>query len=108
MRIIRRISAVIIGFTFFIAGLLKLMDPVGAGLLADAVLIALGTVSTAAEADWMWLFPMAHSIPWVHFEKYLSEPVFPIAGSYLYLGGICAALAVICLMAAGKYQAGKV
>ena len=35
MRIIRRISAVIIGFTFFIAGLLKLMDPVGAGLLAD-------------------------------------------------------------------------
>ena len=79
-----------------------------AGLLADAVLIALGTVSTAAEADWMWLFPMSHSIPWVHFEKYLSEPVFPIAGSYLYLGGICAALAVICLMAAGKYQAGKV
>ena len=58
--------------------------------------------------NWMWLFPMAHSIPWVHFEKYLSEPVFPIAGSYLYLGGICAALAVICLMAAGKYQAGKV
>ena len=56
----------------------------------------------------MWLFPMTHSIPWVHFEKYLSEPVFPIAGSYLYLGGICAALAVICLMAAGKYQAGKV
>ena len=35
MRIIRRISAVIIGFTFFIAGLFKLMDPVGAGLVMD-------------------------------------------------------------------------
>lgn len=35
MRIIRRISAVLIGFTFFVAGLLKLMDPVGAGLVMD-------------------------------------------------------------------------
>lgn len=38
MRIIRRISAVIIGFTFFVAGLLKLMDPVGAGLVAEEYL----------------------------------------------------------------------
>lgn len=79
-----------------------------AGLLADAVLIILGTVSTAAKADWMWLFPMAHSIPWLHFDKYLSKPVFPLAGSYLYLGGSCAVLALICLMAAGRYQAAKV
>lgn len=35
MRIIRRISAVILGFTFFLAGLFKLMDPVGAGLVMD-------------------------------------------------------------------------
>lgn len=35
MRIIRRISAVLIGFTFFLAGLFKLMDPVGAGLVMD-------------------------------------------------------------------------
>ena len=35
MRIIRRISAIIIGFVFFIAGLLKLMDPVGAGLVVE-------------------------------------------------------------------------
>ena len=35
MRILRRISAVILGFTFFIAGLLKLMDPVGAGLVME-------------------------------------------------------------------------
>ena len=35
MRIIRRISAIIIGFVFFVAGLLKLMDPVGAGLVVE-------------------------------------------------------------------------
>ncbi len=33
MRVIRRISAVIVGFVFFIAGILKLMDPLGAGLV---------------------------------------------------------------------------
>lgn len=38
MRVIRRISAVIIGFVFFIAGVLKLMDPVGAGLVVDEYL----------------------------------------------------------------------
>lgn len=35
MRIVRRISAIIIGFVFFVAGLLKLMDPVGAGLVVE-------------------------------------------------------------------------
>lgn len=38
MRIIKRISAVIIGFVFFIAGLLKLMDPVGSSLIVDSYL----------------------------------------------------------------------
>ncbi len=35
MRTVKRISAVIIGFVFFFAGLLKLMDPVGAGLVVE-------------------------------------------------------------------------
>lgn len=78
-----------------------------AGLLADTVLIILGTVSTSVKADWMWLFPMAQSIPWVHYEKYLSKPIFPIAGSYLYLCVICAALAAASLAAAQRYQAGR-
>lgn len=35
MRVIRRISAVLVGFVFFVAGVLKLMDPVGAGLVVE-------------------------------------------------------------------------
>lgn len=38
MRIIRKISAFVLGFTFFIAGFLKIMDPVGAGLVVDEYL----------------------------------------------------------------------
>lgn len=78
-----------------------------AGLLADAALIILGTVSTSAEVSWMWLFPMAHSISWVHYEKYLSRQVFPMTGSYLYFIVICGALAAVCMLAARKYQAGR-
>ena len=35
MKAARRASAVIIGFVFFLAGILKLMDPVGAGLVVE-------------------------------------------------------------------------
>ncbi len=35
MRTVKRISAVVIGFVFFFAGLFKLMDPVGAGLVVE-------------------------------------------------------------------------
>lgn len=38
MRVIRRISAVLIGFLFFLAGVLKLMDPVGARLIVEEYL----------------------------------------------------------------------
>lgn len=35
MRVVRRISAVVIGLVYLVAGLLKLMDPAGAGLVVD-------------------------------------------------------------------------
>ena len=38
MRVIRRISAVLIGFVLFLAGILKLMDPVGARLVVEEYL----------------------------------------------------------------------
>lgn len=38
MRVIRRISAVLIGFVFFLSGILKLMDPVGARLVVEEYL----------------------------------------------------------------------
>ena len=38
MRVIRRVSAVLIGFVFFLAGILKIMDPVGARLIVEEYL----------------------------------------------------------------------
>ncbi|MCQ2155901.1 MAG: DoxX family protein [Bacteroidales bacterium] len=42
MRIVRRITAVILGFVFFFAGFLKLMDPVGAALVVESWFSFLG------------------------------------------------------------------
>ena len=42
MRILRRLCAIIVGAVFFLAGALKLMDPVGAGVVAEEYLRFLG------------------------------------------------------------------
>ena len=77
------------------------------GVLLDGILIVLGTVTCSADSWLMWLFPMAHAIPWVHYEKYLSEQIFPIWGSYVCLSGSCAVLIVLCMVLSKKYQAGR-
>jgi hypothetical protein len=78
-----------------------------AGILADGFLIIAGTLTCAIKTKLMWLFPMAHSISWLHYEKYLKKPVFPMAGSYAYLLCGCVVFAVGCMLVSGKYQAGK-
>ena len=77
------------------------------GIPIDSFLIILGTKTTAAGTSLMWLFPMAHSLPIVHYREYLSEPVFPIGASYLYLAGGGIALFLCCMARAKWYQAGK-
>lgn len=77
------------------------------GILVNTVLILLGTVTTAAQVKLMWVFPMAHSISWVHYEKYLRAEIFPMKGSYAYMIAGCSGLFLCCILAAKKYQAGR-
>jgi len=77
------------------------------GFLVDAVLILFGTVTTELKTKWMWLFPMAHSITGVHYEKYLSAEIFSIKMSYVYMILGCLGLIVCCMAAVRKYQAGR-
>ncbi|MBR6761543.1 MAG: hypothetical protein IKM30_05865 [Oscillospiraceae bacterium] len=60
-------------------------------------LIAGGAAIATIHSRWMWLFPMAHSITWLHFTKYLRKPVMPMWGSYLYLAGGSIILCIIAL-----------
>ena len=77
------------------------------GFFVDVVLILLGTVTTAMKTKWMWLFPMAHSITGVHYEKYLSAEIFSMRMSYAYMVLGCFGLIVCCMVVAQKYQAGR-
>lgn len=39
--------------------------------------IAAGIVLCSVKTKWMWLFPVSHSILWIHFQDYYRQYVFP-------------------------------
>ncbi len=94
---------IILGLVLLIAAVNNVRK---AGLVINIVLLVLGTVTSSISSKLMWFFPMAHTVTWMHFKEYLRQPVFPIWGSYLYLGGITVILIVIIMVRARCYQVG--
>lgn len=74
------------------------------GILLDAFLIILGVITCAARATFMWIFPMAHTIIWMHYEKYQSKQVLLLFYSYLYFGVIDLALIVLSIVMNRRYN----
>ncbi len=77
------------------------------GLIADAVMIILGTITCSGNFSTKWLFPMAHSISWYHYEEYLSQPVMDLKISYIYFLAIDFGLILLCMMLANKFEPGR-
>ncbi|MCD8232669.1 MAG: hypothetical protein LUD14_12870 [Clostridiales bacterium] len=104
-------TALLMGVYFLLLALVLLLSALCsrkyAGILADAFLIIMGTITCAADVRAKWLFPMAHTISWIHYKEYLRAQVFPIKISYLYMLLCCAGLYFCCLAAAGQYEAGR-
>lgn len=48
------------------------------GLICAVFVIACGVLSCALRTKLMWAFPMAHTIPWLHYEEILKQPIVPI------------------------------
>ena len=57
-----------------------------AAIAAAFSVVAGGVVTTALETDAKWFFPMANTIPWLHYSEALRAPVRPMSASYLYFG----------------------
>lgn len=74
------------------------------GILINAALIILGTITCEVKMNTMWLFPLSHTISWVHYQEYLNEMLFPMWGSYLYLAAGCAGLMIACLALCAHYH----
>ena len=55
------------------------------GLVICCIVIGLGTAGCALKANWMWWFPMAHAISWLHKTEYLRREVMPMWISWFYL-----------------------
>ncbi len=76
-------------YLFLIGNILLCMTLIQHRKVGNAVtgfLIAGGAALCSMKSQLMWLLPMAHSIPWVHYTRYLRRPIVPIGASYLYLG----------------------
>lgn len=88
----------------FIILVFALMKKKLVGIFLDGILILLGTITCAGRLTYMWAFPMAHTIPWLHYAEYQSQPVFPILYSYLYFGVINAVLLVLSIVLSKRYN----
>jgi hypothetical protein len=58
------------------------------GIFINIILICAGTALTSLKLSYMWIFPVSHSILWLHFNEYLSEYAFRPSWSCIYFGAI--------------------
>ena len=93
---------------FFLLALVLLLSSLvghkGIGIIMDGFLVVGGTILCAARSQIQWLFPMAHTIPWLHYSEYYRKQVFPIIGSYLYFVAIDIILILLCLTVGVKHR----
>ena len=75
-----------------------------AGIMIDVFLITAGSALCEIKSNTMWLFPMAHTVPWLHYTDFYREPVVPIGYSYLYFIGILIALFCLAMHLCKKYN----
>ncbi len=62
----------------------KLIHIHSLGLFAAIFIVAAGVMTCSLKSSSMWMFPMANTIVWLHYDEILSKQNFPIWCSYLY------------------------
>lgn len=82
----------------------KLIHIQSFGLFAAIFIVAGGVITCSLKAKSMWLFPMANTIVWFHYEKIIGIPIFPIWCSYAYFGIAVVALVLLNLFAIKRFQ----
>lgn len=102
-----RIMALMGAYLFLLALMIyffKLLHMQAFGFLAAMLLVAAGVVTCSLKTKLMWLFPMANTIVWLHFEEILREPKLPVWHSYLYFAGAISVFLILCGIAAKRLQ----
>lgn len=82
----------------------KLVHTQSFGIFAAIFVVAAGVMTCSLKSDSMWLFPMANTIVWLHYEEILRKPIFPIWYSYVYFIIAIVLLLLINFIAAKRLQ----
>lgn len=82
----------------------KLVHIQSFGLLAAIFIVAAGVMTCSLKSPSMWVFPMANTIVWLHYEEILSKQVFPIWCSYAYFIASIVAGLTLNTIAVGRLQ----
>lgn len=94
-------------YFFLLALILLICALIGrklAGLLLDGALILLGTITCATRMAYMWILPMGHTIPWLHYTEYESRMILPMSVSYIYFGILNIVLLTAAIVVSKRYQ----
>ena len=62
------------------------------------IIIGVGMGFAALKSGYMWFFPSAHAILWLHCQNYYRKYVFSPELSILILGGVC----ILCILYSGR------
>ena len=69
------------------------------GLLSSGSIIAFGAALSVVNVKSMWIFPMSHTIIYLHYTKYFREPIFAMWKSVVYFITVMAVLIIISSLA---------
>lgn len=75
-----------------------------AGTAIEILIIFCGVLSCALNTKWKWIFPMANTIPWIHYTEIIREPIVPIYQTNLYWLFLIILLGIGCIRNIKKYQ----
>ncbi len=73
----------------------KLIHIQSFGLLAAVFVVAGGVVTCSLKSELMWLFPMANTIVWLHYDIILDELNVPMWYTYAYFAVILSVLTIV-------------
>lgn len=75
-----------------------------AGIVVCGLVIALGAALCSINTKLMWVFPMAHSIVWLHYTEFLRKPIFPVFYSAIYFAAIIAVALIFCIASLKRFD----
>lgn len=74
------------------------------GVFLAGGIISAGTALCSIRSGAMWLFPMAHSVIWLHYTEYFRQKVFSVRASYILFGMAIALLILLSVIKIFTYQ----